>query len=64
MAKVYISVGFNGIEQPQISIGDETSGFRIAGGKYDGMGREILRSNLTKRDADSIRQYLDRIESE
>lgn len=62
MPDVYISMGFNGIKQPQISIGDSDSGYRIAGGKYDGMGREILRLKLTKRDAEEIRRYLDRIE--
>ena len=62
MSDVFISVGFNGLNKPQVSIESEGIGYRMAGAKYDGMGREILREKLNKRDADEIRRILDRIE--
>ncbi len=45
----------------QMSIGTADSGYRIAGPKYDGTNRSVLRRKLTKRDADEIRSYLDKI---
>lgn len=43
----------------QISIGDESTGYRIAGQKYDGNSECLRRVILTQRDADEIRGYLD-----
>ncbi len=48
----------------QISIGDDSGGYRIAGPKYCGSGESLKRHVLTKRDADEIRHYLDRIDDE
>lgn len=55
-----IQVGKNGIGQMQMSIGDGNGGYRIAGGKYDGMGKTLMEHTLTLRDAEEIRRYLDK----
>ena len=45
----------------QLSIEDASgSGFRLAGPKFNGSGKPLLRTKLTQRDADEIRRYLDR----
>ena len=45
----------------QIAIGDGSTGFRIAGPKYDGAGTTLLRRVLTERDAREIKEWLDKI---
>lgn len=45
----------------QISIeDDEIGGYRIAGPKYNGSSINLLKRVLTQRDAEEIRDYLDR----
>lgn len=56
---VTLSFGRNSIGQYQASINDEDGGFRIAGGKYDGRGTVLLEKELSARDAEQIRHYLD-----
>lgn len=59
---VYLTVNQRAFDKAfQLCIGDENGGYRIAGPKYDGNGKTILRRELTKRDADEIRSYLDQV---
>jgi hypothetical protein len=45
----------------QLSICDETgSGFRVCGPKFNGSGTLLIKRQLTQRDADEIRRYLNR----
>jgi hypothetical protein len=63
---VYFSVdkrAFDG--ELQLSIqSDEGHGYRIAGPKYDGNGKTLLRRTLTERDRDEIMRYLAKIGSD
>lgn len=43
----------------QLSIGDDNSGFRIAGPKYSGNSKRIQRHEISEHDAQQIRKYLD-----
>ena len=44
----------------QLAIEDETgSGFRIAGPKFNGSGKLLLKYKISERDAKVIRSYLD-----
>ena len=61
MADIWLSFGRNGIGQFQASISDGSTGFRIAGAKYDGMGTELLRAKIDARTAAEIRGYLDKL---
>lgn len=62
---VFITVDQRGSDGAfQMSIWASDVGYRIAGPKYDGTNRPILRRKLTKRDADEIRSYLDQIGEE
>lgn len=47
----------------QLSIGDEQegTGYRIAGPKYDGDGKTLLRHILTDADVSAISSYLRRV---
>lgn len=63
MSEIYIEVGKNSIGQLQIAIGDGSTGYRIAGGKFDGGGKSLIRRVIDKQDADEIRRYLDKIVS-
>ncbi|MFA6159457.1 MAG: hypothetical protein WC763_07565 [Candidatus Paceibacterota bacterium] len=46
----------------QLSIADESgSGYRIAGPKFNGSSTPIIDHQLTQRDANEIRRYLDRV---
>jgi len=45
----------------QIGIGDDKSGFRIAGAKYDGSSEILLEKTLTKHDAEEIMAYLKKV---
>ncbi|EKS37799.1 hypothetical protein [Afipia clevelandensis] len=45
----------------QLSIDDDHGGFRIAGPKYNGSSKSIIRHQITARDAGRIREYLDKI---
>lgn len=62
---IYMNVDQDGITGGlQLSIGayDETGaghGYRIAGPRYSGTGRKLLKRRLTERDAQEIRAYLD-----
>lgn len=48
----------------QVAINCGRVGFRIAGPKYDGAGRTLLRKRLTKRDAQEIAYYLKKIKAD
>lgn len=57
----YISVDRRDVDGAiQISIGDGSIGYRIAGPKYDGSGRTLLRKELSDDDVVEIRRYLHR----
>ena len=43
----------------QVSIGDERTGHRLAGPKFDGTSVPIKKIVLTQQNADEIRGYLD-----
>jgi hypothetical protein len=44
----------------QLSITDQSgSGFRIAGPKFNGSSKALVTHQITERDANEIRQYLD-----
>lgn len=45
--------------QIQISIGDSNGGYRLAGPKFNGSQKMILKKTITARDAEEIRRYLD-----
>lgn len=56
--RVYHDISANA---PQVTIGDEAEGdYRIAGHKFSGFSRLQLQKTLTQRDAEEIRNYLDR----
>jgi len=44
----------------QLSIGDDSGGYRIAGPKYSGHSSRVQRKKLTAHDAEEIRVYLDK----
>lgn len=53
---------FDGALQVSINWRDDKGGghgYRIAGPKYDGSGTNLLRHQLTDRDKEEIRRYLD-----
>ncbi len=64
LSGIYISVDQREVGGGlQVSIGraekdGSGSGYRIAGPKYDGRGRELLRHKLTQRDRSEIEAYL------
>lgn len=45
----------------QLSIGDDSGGYRLAGPTYCGMSKNIKTHILSKRDVDEIRAYLRRV---
>jgi len=58
--KVFISLDKDGWTKAfQISIGTDNFGYRIHGPDYNGNGKTIIKHEVTKRDADEIRKYLD-----
>lgn len=56
--KIFITVDQRSDGALQIGIGDENGGYRIAGPKYDGTGRTLLKHELTVTDGDEIKRYL------
>lgn len=62
--RTYISVDRRGYDGAlQISIGTEDEdgssiGYRIAGPKYDGHGKTLLKHFITERDVFEIKEYL------
>lgn len=42
----------------QLSIGDDSGGYRLAGPKFNGSSKPVLRAELDERDAREIRAYL------
>lgn len=66
-AGVYISVdqrSIDGAMQISIGIQDESGhghGYRLAGPKYDGRGKTLLRHVLSERDATEVKVYLDKV---
>jgi len=58
--KIYFSVDRDGWTNGlQLSIENENGGFRIAGPKYNGRSKNLQRHEITQRDAEEIRRYLD-----
>ncbi len=49
---------FDGAIQVSISDDEAGIGYRLAGPKYDGHGKSLLRRALTTRDAEEIMAYL------
>ena len=43
----------------QVSIGNGSHGYRIAGPKFNGSGKKLLSRILSERDVKEIREYLD-----
>lgn len=43
----------------QVSIGNDSGGYRIHGPDYNGSGKNIIKHEITERDALEIRKYLD-----
>jgi len=64
MARTYISVDRRECDGGiQLSIGIEDDdgggyGYRIAGPKYDGRGKTLIKHFISKRDAEEIKRYL------
>ncbi len=58
---VYLSVDIRDDGAVQLSIWDDDGGYRIAGPKYDGKGRTVLKRSITLRDRDEILSYLRRV---
>lgn len=46
----------------QVSIGNDRIGYRIAGPKYDGSGKQLLKKQLTKSEKTEIMSWLENIE--
>ena len=67
--KIYISVdkrSYDGALQVSIGKSDDDGGghgYRIAGPKYDGSGKQLLCHTLTQRDKEEIISYLNEIPS-
>jgi hypothetical protein len=58
--KVYLTVDKRTCDGAiQISIGNDRMGYRIAGPKYDGSGKTLLKKELSERDREEIRSWLD-----
>jgi hypothetical protein len=58
-AAVYLTVDRRDCDgRLQLSIGTDDGGYRIAGPKYNGAGKTLLRHKITERDANEIRSYL------
>lgn len=60
---IYISIDQRSDGRLQLSIGKQDKnggghGYRIAGPKYDGSGKILLRHTITPRDKDEIMSYL------
>lgn len=63
MKQVYLSVDQDGwTEGFQLSIGDDGGGYRIAGPKFNGSSKSIIRHALSDRDVRELRAYLDQLE--
>ena len=59
MSDVYLCVDQDGWTKGlQLSIGDDNGGFRIAGPKYNGSGKSLIKHKLTERDIAEITAYL------
>lgn len=43
----------------QLCIADDNGGYRLAGPKYNGSSKSLLRRKINERDAAEIRRYLD-----
>ena len=65
MTKTYISIDKRAVDGAlQISIGEEdengsSHGYRIAGPKYDGFGKTLLKHYISERDIEEIKYYLE-----
>lgn len=61
MSKIYLTIDQTPEGPLQLSIGDDNGGYRIFGPKYAGTSKTIRRHEVTARDVDEIRQYLDAV---
>lgn len=58
---IYFSLDKDGLTGGlQLSIGDDSGGYRIAGPKYSGHSKPLQRKEIDAYDAKEIRKYLDR----
>ena len=58
--KAYIFLDKDGwTKKFQISIGTDDGGYRMTGPDYNGSGKQIIKHEITERDASEIRKYLD-----
>jgi hypothetical protein len=57
--KVFLTVDQTPEGRFQLSIGNENGGYRIAGPKFDGRSKTIMRHEIRPRDVSEIGQYLD-----
>ena len=65
MKPVYLTVDRREVDGAlQVSINHDSSGYRIAGAKYDGSSRTLLKRKLTKSDVDVIRGYLRKVKDD
>jgi hypothetical protein len=55
--KVYLTVDQTPEGHFQLSIGDENGGYRIAGPKFDGRSKTVMRHEIRPRDVSEIGQY-------
>lgn len=62
--EIFLSVDLRCFDHaPQLSINDGDGGYRIAGAKYDGSSKPILKHVLTPTDVKEIRRYLNKVEA-
>lgn len=57
---IFFTVDRRGDGALQLSINDNDSGYRLAGPKYDGTGKVLLRHEITERDREELLSYLRR----
>jgi len=56
--KVFLTVDQTPEGRFQLSIGDDSVGYRIAGPKFDGRSKTIMRHEISPRDVSEIGEYL------
>lgn len=59
MSGVFLSVSRDGWTNGlQLSVEDNSGGFRLAGPKFNGSGEYVLRRELDSRDCDELEHYI------
>ena len=62
MEKVFLFVDKDGFSKGfQVSIGTDDGGYRIAGPKYNGSSKSLIKHELDERDVAEIKKYLDKV---